>query len=265
VEVLNDRQERLHDALDAISDHRDARQLLDALTWVLSDITNSGSGDPAASRVSPEIVDDVVKRSDLVNLTLAANSWLEDAPEPPTVQLWTTSSGHAQSVTAPKAPTPERMRSVVDLSDGELLRRPLPGGLFTSSALAGAPSMWNRFMLRNSQQNEDANLWRRPWRTWAVRPSPSCRMIRVRSARDWAALLEDEPLVGADGLLNVNWRRLSEEFDAAHFSVRAVCSIDGLSLRCRGGWSSPITLTTESTIWLRWHFDAVEEIATRFE
>src|SRR4051794_15450507 len=162
-EELAARRELLDDALVAVEDRLDPTALLEALVRVLSRIDNVGLPDDEVPMVSAAAADAIVAEAELVKLTLEANPWLARAPDGPVVQQWMTSSGHATEVAAPREPNPERFIPVATLVDADLVRRPLPGGLFTSSALPGRPSMWELFVAMNSGPNEDANVWRRPW------------------------------------------------------------------------------------------------------
>ena len=58
-----------------------------------------------------------------------------------------------------------------------------------------------------------------------------------------------------------DWRSLTSEYDAVHFTPAAVCAIDGVAIRSSAGIIRPMCWSVESTLWLHWCFDSVELIA----
>jgi hypothetical protein len=256
VEALDERGERLHNALGDVADRLDKVELLQALVMVLSRVNNEGVPDLEAPLVSAAAADNMVARAELVNAVLEANPWLTDAGAGDVVQHWITDSGHGSERRTPRVLRPERFRPVSSLTDAELVRRPLPGGLFTSSAVPGQTSMWKLFISVHLSLDEDANIWRRPWVTWWLHPRTSARVMQVSSAADWVQLISDVPVRRPDGLLAPNWRSLSARFDAVHLHLRAVAAIDGFRFKCGESATAPAYFGVESTLWFNWIFDA---------
>jgi hypothetical protein len=256
MEALDERRERLHDALGDVADRLDDVQLLRALAAVMSRVSGEGIPDSEAPVVPAAAADDMVASADLVNSVLKGIPWLTGAGHADVVQQWITYSGHTSERRTPAVLGPERFRPTSSLSDADLGRRPLPGGLFTSSAVPGRPSMWKLFISLNVNRNEDANLWRRPWVTWWLRPHPGARVLQVESAVDWVRLVSDAPLRRPDGLLAVNWRVLGGRFDGVHLHPQAVAALDGFRFECEEGLTAPVYFSVESTLWLNWRFAA---------
>jgi hypothetical protein len=241
----------------------DARTALEAVVQVMSDVTNAGRPDDELQPVHAGDADALVAFSAVVQDALQLNPWLAAAPDAPAVQYWTAASGRLATVVVPPPPAAEYLRPVTDLSDAEQTRRPLPGGIFTSSGVPGEATMWQLYLAMNSMAHESGNLWRRPWLTWSMHPQPGIRTLRVRSALDWVRLLDEHPLPrGRDRMLCVNWRDVAMIADAVHVSAVAVCAIDGLRFVCSKGLSAPMYFTVESTVWLRWVFEDSRPVPT---
>jgi hypothetical protein len=264
VEALVERGERLAHALEDVVDRLDDTELLQALVRVLSRVSNEGIPDLETPLVPPAAADDVVTRADLVRAVVEGNPWLTDASTSGTVQQWITYSGHGSERRSPSPLMPAGFRSAATLTDADLARRPLPGGLFTSSAIPGRPSMWKLFISLDLSDNEDANVWRRPWVVWWLRARVGARVMQVASAVDWVRLVADVPLRRADGLLIADWRVLSARFDAVHVHPQAVAAIDGFRFHCpeRGAVTAPVYFSVESTLWLNWVFSAWGRVDT---
>lgn len=256
MEALDERGERLHNAMGDVADRLDNVELLQALVAVMSRVNNEGVPDLEAPLVSAAAADNMVASSELVNALSEANPWLTGAAAADVVQYWITYSGHVDERRKPSVLGPERFRPVSRLTDADLVRRPLPGGLFTSSAMPGQTSMWKLFISVHLSLDEDANIWRRPWVTWWLRPRANARVMQVTSAADWVQLISDVPVRRPDGLLAANWRSLSARFDAVHLHLRAVAAIDGFRFTCGESATAPAYFGVESTLWLNWMFDA---------
>lgn len=150
---------------------------------------------------------------------------------------------------------PAHLLAADSATDDQLTARVSPVGLWTSTAMSAASSMWRLFVAAR----QGGPLWRRPWRAWRCVPRPDARVLEVASATDWAAVVERHH-VERDGLLHPDWRAVSSEADAVHFAPRAIAAIDGYVLETGAGLTVPTHVTVESTLWLRWSFTAVDPL-----
>jgi len=124
---------------------------------------------------------------------------------------------------------------------------------------------------------------REPYKTWRLAVSDTARVAEVHSPEDWWELahaypasapgfkytlmpLASHPGVHTQDRSNVNarldpdWQALAEDWDGVHVSMAGVMTAEDVAFERHGlvtelrGWE------LESTVWLRWVFDSVEEL-----
>ena len=223
----------------------------------LSAVTFAGVPDAWTPVVDPEAVDEVIASSAALRELRLVAPWLETGPtNTESDQVWMATARPSWLPATHPRPQRHHFKSPAMLDDQELLRRPINGGLYTSSASRGYVGMWSSFVALISRDV----LFPKPWTAWRLSMSHPPAVAQITGAQDWAALVEEHGVVVGD-FRCPDWRSLTSEYDAVHFTPAAVCAIDGLALRSSAGIIRPMCWSVESTLWLHWCFDSVELIA----
>lgn len=106
---------------------------------------------------------------------------------------------------------------------------------------------------------------------WTFVAPPSARVLEIRTAADWAALVTAHPLVLTDapeamydmalpaGLVGVDWRSAATEWDGIRFTIDGILRAAYVTVPVPGGVTAfiPWDVGWERTVWLRWVFTDV--------
>jgi hypothetical protein len=133
--------------------------------------------------------------------------------------------------------------------------KPFYVGLYTYTGFAGSRGMWRAYI----ENAVSGTGFERPWHIWKICANPSARVWEANTASVWADLSIRYPLI-ENGLIYPNWPAIAEDYDAVHLTARAVAAIQGVRVSTESGLLAPSYWDVESTLWLRWRFDAVSEI-----
>lgn len=234
-------------------------QMASAFVDAMVSVSNLGTPPEETSIVDPDTADDMVAESLLLRSLLDHWPWLEGGPAAGgCVQHWVVTGKPPWRPRPARVPDLAVFRPVPD-TEAVLARPPRLAefGFHTASANSEYPGMWRTFL----EQTEWMGLSPKPWSTWLMRPSTGLRIFQVACAGDWARLVERFHLGGFD-YLHADWQAVASAYDAVHFSPRAVGAAQGYRIRTRAGLTAPVYWDVESTLWLRWSFEASSLVAT---
>jgi hypothetical protein len=133
--------------------------------------------------------------------------------------------------------------------------KPFYVGLYTYTGVAGSRGMWREYI----EHAVSGTGFERPWHVWKICASPSARVWEVNTASSWAALGMHYPLI-KDGLIYPDWSAIAEDYDAVHLTAMAIAAIQGVRVSTEMGLLAPSYWDVESTLWLRWRFEALSEV-----
>jgi hypothetical protein len=225
---------------------------------VTSAISFRGTSDLDAEVVSHSEADDAVSQSEVLRTLVELAPWLNQDPSTSSCeQRWMATQPPPWVTPRIVTPTSRRFVAARDLTANQLMTRPTQAGLFTSGAVSSYPGMWRTFLELNSPNV----LWGKPWHTWRLAFPNSVRISHIASAQDWAGLVERHPL-NSESWVHPDWRSMSEEFDAIHFTPGAILATEGLAIESALGPIRPTYWDVESTLWLQWRFTSVELVDT---
>lgn len=98
--------------------------------------------------------------------------------------------------------------------------------------------------------------------TYAVELQRTPRVYEIPNARAWTDLVTTYPRE-YNSLIYPDWQQIETQYDAVHMTLRAIFAMQGLRLRTEAGVVAETYWDVESTLWLRWVFDAtIELVAT---
>lgn len=152
-------------------------------------------------------------------------------------------------------PSKSRFIGALDATAVEASTKPFGIGLFTSTGVLGTHGMWRAYL----DLNRGSTLFPTPWRTWLVEPRHEAVVREVTSASQWGDLVLSHPR-RERGLVFPDWRSVARECDAVHMTLRAIAATQGLHLSTEKGVVAAPYWDVESTLWLRWCFDAARHV-----
>jgi hypothetical protein len=129
--------------------------------------------------------------------------------------------------------------------------KPFNLGLFTCTGVFDTFGMWRIYLDMSNMES----IYRYPWGTWKVTVSDGVAIREVGTAQDWVNLIQSYP-VTSDSFLYPDWRKIAEEYDAVHLTLRAIAAIEGLPFGTPCGVIPRSFWGVESTLWLNWRFAA---------
>jgi hypothetical protein len=115
-----------------------------------------------------------------------------------------------------------------------------------------------------------------------VRIAPDARVLEIVSAEDWHVLVgthgirsvpdpirdrnpdRGQPWGSNDGLVP-DWAAIARHWDGVHITLWALLTATQVRVTSSTGWSEVWSRESEETTWLRWGFDAVEEMAPLYQ
>lgn len=140
----------------------------------------------------------------------------------------------------------------------EVSTKPFGVGLFTSTGVTGATSMWRTYL----DLHDGSILFPPPWWTWSVTVEPGIAVYEINTAARWVELVSSWPTRHA-GLLYPDWAAIGARYDAVHVTMRAIAAAQGLCLPTPSGPVAPPYWDVESTFWLHWRFAFAELVERR--
>lgn len=154
------------------------------------------------------------------------------------------------------APTAEIFDPVAVIPD--LPRDKPSGGFWTSTYLGDHGSGWTNWCLG---EQFDCSRDNPRWRAWLLHPCPGARVYVIDTLADLHALVNrfyhERRYPSGHISAYPHWERVAEEYD-------------GVRLTEEGVWRTRLTFPTdlygwdcESTLWLRWAFDRVEDLGVQ--
>jgi hypothetical protein len=155
----------------------------------------------------------------------------------------------------PRDPHLSEEKFVVAGKDSAPSTKPFHLGLYTYTGFAGSYGMWRVYI----ERAVSGTGFERPWHVWKICASPSARVWEVTTASAWADLSMRYPLI-ENGLIYPDWTAIAEDYDAVHLTAMAVAAIQGVRVSTEMGLLAPSYWDVESTLWLRWRFDALSEV-----
>jgi hypothetical protein len=202
--------------------------------------------------VDPKEADDLVASCRLVDAIAELDRTLVNGPLAADRQEWTAGTSQSTKDTAERR-APSRTAFVAPDPQLEIpvSTKPFSLGLYTSTALPQAPSMWRAYL---DEYGGGSRLFPRPWYSWRLRPYDApARVCEITSASEWAGFINSYPVLGG-GKVYPDWRAAAQEFDAVHVTARAVVAIQGFQFPSAIGLTAPAYWDIESTFWLKWSF-----------
>jgi len=133
--------------------------------------------------------------------------------------------------------------------------KPFYVGLYTYTGFAGSQGMWREYI----ERAVSGTGFERPWHIWKICASRDARLCEVNTASAWVDLSTRYPLI-ANELIYPNWLAIAQDYDAVHVTAMAIAAIQGIRISTEMGLIAPSYWDVESTLWLRWSFDAVSEV-----
>ena len=111
-----------------------------------------------------------------------------------------------------------------------------------------------------------------------VHIAPDARVLEIVSAEDWHALVSTHGIPSAPGSISdrhpdrgqpwgpndglvPDWSTIAGHWDGVHITLWALLTATQVRITSSAGWSELWSRESEETTWLRWGFDAVEEMA----
>jgi hypothetical protein len=128
--------------------------------------------------------------------------------------------------------------------------KPADSGLYTSTGFLGTQGMWRRYL---ELQPPSPTLFGLPWHVWHLQAEPAARVAEIRTASDWADLVNAHP-VTAEGLAYPDWLAIARRYDAVHMMLAAIVAMEGIRLLTPQALLAPAFWGVEGTFWLRWSF-----------
>lgn len=83
-------------------------------------------------------------------------------------------------------------------------------------------------------------------------------MLEITSAREWADFVGTYPR-RHKGEVYPHWHDVATDFDGVHLTLQAIAAIQGFAFPTPRGPSAPAYWDVESTLWLRWCFQSVDQ------
>lgn len=255
--------ERRVTALDAEpDDHRlggDLRADLIRFVSVLERITDTGTAVDAhvLPRLSASDADAIANKSRLLARLAGAAPEVVTGPLQYDCQYWVATGKPDFVPKGEPIPGEAHFTGMLDAPALAPSTKPFGVGLFTSTGVLGTRGMWRSYL----DLNRGSTLFPMPWRTWVVEPRRGANVREIACAADWVDLVLSFPR-REHGLLFPDWRAMTHRCDAVHMTLRAILATQGLCFASGQDILAALYWDVESTLWLRWCFDAVRLIET---
>jgi len=173
-------------------------------------------------------------------------------PLQPDAQHWTDIGGSRR-----EGPSRSRFVEVNRTTHVEISTKPFGVGMFTSTGAIGGRSMWRVYL----DLERGSTLFPLPWRTWLLAIQEGGTVCEIAGAVDWVRFVSSHPLVRGS-FVYPDWNAAASTYDAVHMTARAVVATQGLSFPVARWLIAPTHWDVESTLWLRWRFEAATAIET---
>lgn len=242
-----DEMSAARDRLSAVDS--DLAHFIDVLSWVtpLGDPYNHGP------RMRADVADEIMAECQLLQRLRKRAPIIMNGPLIPSDQFRVVTGRRrcadrlteSQFVGSDRAP------------EGLASTKPPNLGLFTSTGVFDTFGMWWCYL----ELNRGSSLFPLPWTVWSLDVHPSARVLEIDTATAWVEFVALEP-VRRHGLLYPNWRVAGNAWDGVHMTVSAIAATQGVTFVAGADVVAPPYWDVESTLWLRWSFKAVEEVAS---
>ena len=170
--------------------------------------------------------------------------------------------------------------------------KPMNCGLYTST-LVQYSSSWQAFLDDKCNNVRKCKFGESPPKQWRLIAEAPPRVYEIASPFDWLDLAikhrakcspeknesirrirriypliyrakdKSEASFNAMSLrkwVTPNWTSVAKEFDAVHLTFGGMLTAEGVRVASDDGWSLLRFWSAESTLWLRWMFDTVEQL-----
>lgn len=215
---------------------------------VMNVTTDAGAiGKASMKRISAREADQIVASSDTLRRIAALYPEIVFGPVSIARQFWVATQNPQRRALGVVEPMQSEFRPVAEAN--RLYAKPREGGMFTSTGACGKPGMWRMYL----DMYDPSMLHGKPWYTWMLRVQGNASIREVTCAEDWVRFVEAYS-ISKDGAVRPDWRKVSEEYDGVHITLRAITAIDGIEFECADGIISPPVWAVEQTLWLRWQF-----------
>lgn len=135
--------------------------------------------------------------------------------------------------------------------------KPYRSGIFTSTGMLDNLGMWRMYL----ELNRGSTLHPLPWHVWSVEPQRNLVIHEITNASEWVDFVLRYPQHSGE-FIYPDWYTLSQNCDAIHMTLRAICATQGLCFPTKKGIVAAPYWDIESTVWLRWCFDSVQLVET---
>ena len=221
-------------------------------TGIMAQVTAPGvppePRDLMTAAISPALADEVAGRSRLLRRLQEQVPELAIGPLRLDRQQWiATQKPRFTEVHRTWVPQESHLTAPADAAT----TKPFGAGLFTSTATPGPGGMWRTYL----DLQPGSTLFPLPWVTWELTPRSRVRVFEIGGADGWARLAATYSRQ-AHGLIFPDWRAISQDWDGVHMTLRAIAATQGQYLRTPAGIVAAPYWDVESTLWLRWCFDA---------
>lgn len=215
---------------------------------IMNDTSDArGTGLGSMKRISARAADQIVASSDILGRLATRHPEIVTGPVSTARQFWVATRSPQWRPLRVVRPMESQFRTVAEAH--ALYAKPTDGGMFTSTGACGKPGMWRMYL----DMNDSSTLHGKPWYTWLLRVGDHVSIREVTCAEDWVSFVEAYS-ISTDGVVRPDWRKVSEEYDGIHITLRAVAAIDEIEFACAAGIIARPAWGVESTLWLHWRF-----------